>query len=100
MPEILRRYRDLLEAMVAKSVLDSAGIECLLADDNLARLDWLYSNLIGGIKLLVRHADVEAANKLLDEASPEKFNGEGVGGIQTGEMSAVRFDGYNLQRTR
>src|SRR5690242_8360415 len=34
-PVLLRRYRDLPEATVAKSVLESAGIECVLADDNL-----------------------------------------------------------------
>lgn len=30
-PELLRRYRDLPQAMIARSILDSAGIECLLA---------------------------------------------------------------------
>jgi hypothetical protein len=60
-PVMIRRYRDLPEAAIAKSVLDSAAIDCFLADDNLVRLDWFYSNLIGGIKLLVPEKDVEAA---------------------------------------
>jgi hypothetical protein len=78
-PLMIRRYRDLPEAAIAKSVLDSAGIDCFLADDNLVRLDWFYSNLIGGIKLFVREKDVEAATNLLDEGSPDKFDVEGVG---------------------
>jgi len=45
----------------------------------LVRLDWFYSNLIGGIKLLVPEKDVEAATNLLDEGSPDKFNVEGIG---------------------
>jgi hypothetical protein len=59
--------------MVAKSILGSAGVECFLTDDNLIRMYWLYSNLVGGIKLLVRHEDVEGANKLLDQSTPEKL---------------------------
>lgn len=78
-PILIRRYRDLPEANIAKSILDSAGIESFLADENLVRLDWFYSNLVGGIKLLVHQRDVEAANKLLDEATPEKFDVEGLG---------------------
>jgi hypothetical protein len=82
MPEILRRYRDLTDALVAKSILDSAGIESFLADDNLVRMDWLYSNLIGGVKLLVRPQDTGAANELLDETVPPQFDVEGVGEYQ------------------
>src|SRR5580658_4311853 len=41
----LRQFRDLPEALLAKGSLESAGIEALLADDNLIRLDWFYSNL-------------------------------------------------------
>ena len=47
-----------------------------------ARLDWFYSSLIGGIKLLVPEKDVEAATNLLDEGSPDRFKVEGVGEYQ------------------
>ena len=53
--------------MLAKGSLESAGIECFLADENLVRLDWFISNFIGGIKLNVRVADVENARKILDD---------------------------------
>ncbi len=72
-PVMLRRFRDLPEASIAKSILDSAGIESYLADDNLVRMDWFYSNLIGGIKLFVKQQDVEEANNLLNQGVPEKF---------------------------
>jgi hypothetical protein len=73
-PVMTRRYRDLPVASVAKSILDSAGIENYLADDNLVRLDWFYSNLIGGIKLFVRPQDAEEADKLLEQEVPERFD--------------------------
>ena len=53
----VRQFRDLPEALLAKGCLESAGIECSLADENLVRLDWFISNFIGGIKLKVRAQD-------------------------------------------
>ena len=75
-PVMVGRYRDSGEAMIAKSMLDSAGIECFLGDENLVRIDWFYSNLIGGIKLMVREEDAETARKLLEENIPQKFDAE------------------------
>src|ERR1700747_2394713 len=66
-PVIVVRYLFLPDAQVAKSILDSAGIESFLADENVVRMDWFYSNAVGGIKLLVRHEDAETAKKLLEE---------------------------------
>ena len=78
-PVIIGRYRDLAIASVAKSILDSAGIESFLADDNVIRMDWFYSNAIGGIKLRVRDEDAAEARELLEGQAPEKFEVEGVG---------------------
>jgi len=78
-PVMIRRYQDLPEALLSKSILESAGIESFLGDENLIRIDWFYSNLVGGIKLLVRAQDAEAASKLLAQETPEKFDVDGVG---------------------
>jgi hypothetical protein len=75
----IRQFRDLPEALLAKGSLESSGIECFLADDNLVRLDWFISNFIGGIKLNVRAADAENAQKLLDEPILEGLYVQGVG---------------------
>ncbi len=75
----IRQFRDLPEALLAKGSLESSGIECFLADENLVRLDWFISNLIGGIKLKVRAADVENAQKLLDEPILEGLYVQGIG---------------------
>lgn len=68
---MVKRFRDLPEAFVAKSILDSAQIDSFLANQNLVRMDWLYSNLVGGMKLMVRPEDLEEATKLLDEQANE-----------------------------
>lgn len=75
----VRKFRDLPEALLAKGSLESAGIECFLADENLVRLDWFISNFIGGIKLNVRPADEANAIQLLDEPILEGLYVQGVG---------------------
>jgi hypothetical protein len=67
----IRQFRDLPEALLAKSALESAGIECFLGDDNLIRMDWLWSNLLGGIKLRVRQEDAIVASRLLEGMAEE-----------------------------
>jgi len=76
---ILRHFRDLPEALLAKGGLESAGIECFFDDDNIVRMDWFISNAVGGIKLLVRPEDVAAANEILEHGIPESLDVPGVG---------------------
>jgi hypothetical protein len=66
-PVVLRRYRDMPAAFVEKSVLDAVGIPCFLQDDNVVRMDWLWSNALGGIKLMVREKDAPEAERMLSE---------------------------------
>lgn len=78
----VRCFRDLPEALLAKTCLDSAGIESLLIDDNTVRLDWFWSNAISNVKVKVDPADAEAANELLSQPIPDKFEVPGVGEYQ------------------
>lgn len=77
-PVIVGRYRDASTATIAKSLLDAAGIESFLAD-GVIQIDWLYSDALGGVKLLVRDEDAAAACELLEAQVPERFDVEGVG---------------------
>jgi Putative prokaryotic signal transducing protein len=70
----IRRYRDLSEAIVARAVIESAGIFCFLKDENLVRLDWQVSNFIGGIRLQVTAADAEAAKDILAQPIPNEIS--------------------------
>ncbi|MGA2458384.1 MAG: DUF2007 domain-containing protein [Terriglobales bacterium] len=78
----LRRFRDLPEALLAKGSLESAGIQAYLVDDNMIRMDWFISNLLGGIKLKVRAEDAEAASEILNQPIPEKLDVEGIGNFE------------------
>lgn len=69
-PVIVGRFRDLTEAELAKGVLESAGIESFLADDNIVAVAWHYSNAVGGIKLFVRAENAETARELLQQYFP------------------------------
>lgn len=75
----IRKFRDLPEALLAKGSLESAGIECALIDDNMVRLDWLISNLLGGIKLQVKAEDSDVAEEMLRQPIPEHLEVSGVG---------------------
>src|SRR5262245_21308549 len=69
----IRGYRDLHEALLAKGRLESSGVDTFLADENIVRMDWLISTAIGGVKLRVDAANVQAANEILDHTAPEDF---------------------------
>ena len=66
----VKSYRDLSDALVAKTALESAGIEAYLQDANLIRLDWQMSNMIGGLRLQVDEPDVDAATAVLAAPVP------------------------------
>ncbi|HEX6822321.1 MAG TPA: hypothetical protein VF123_09720 [Candidatus Sulfotelmatobacter sp.] len=75
----LRQFRDLPEALLAKGCLDSAGIDSVLLDDNVIRMDWLWSNLVGGVKLKVEPSDAERATEILNQPIPETIDVDGIG---------------------
>ena len=79
---VVKQFRDLPEALLAKGSLESAGIECFFGDDNMVRMDWFISNLVGGVKLCVRPEDADAAVELLEQPIPADFDVEGVGPFQ------------------
>lgn len=84
----LRQYLTLQKALLAKSVLDSAGIQNYLIDENTIRMDWFWSNALGGIKLQVRETDGQTAAELLDDELPEapdEGNSEGNSNSDTAE---------------
>jgi hypothetical protein len=78
----VRLFRDLPEALLAKGSLESAGIQTYLVDDNMIRMDWFISNLLGGIKLKVRVEDAEAASEILNQPIPGMLDIEGVGNFE------------------
>lgn len=64
------RYRDLSEADIARSVLESTRMRTYLWNENLVRVDWPVSNAIGGVQLRVEAEDEPGALELLAQPLP------------------------------
>jgi hypothetical protein len=71
----IRKFQDLLDASLAKSGLESAGMGCYLKDE------YTIGHVVH-VGLQVRRTDVEAAKEILDQPIPENFEVEGVGSFQ------------------
>jgi hypothetical protein len=72
---VLRTFRDVPEALLAKGMLESSGVECFLADENMVRMDWFISNLLGGVKLLVQPLDFSKASLILNDPAALELEG-------------------------
>jgi Putative prokaryotic signal transducing protein len=62
----IRQFGNLAEALFAKGCLESAGIECFLADANMA---WMDSPVVRGMRLQVNPDDVQAATAFLESVT-------------------------------
>lgn len=62
---IIAQFSKGFDAHLAKSKLESEGIEGFLADEHIVQMNWLYSNLVGGVKLQVRESDLVKAKEAL-----------------------------------
>jgi hypothetical protein len=60
----IERFRDMLQAELAKGRLDSAGIRCFLAGENAGLL---YGNGLDGVLLQVSAAEEADARAILDD---------------------------------
>lgn len=75
----LWRYRDLTEALFVQGKLADADLDSVLLDQNIVRLNWYWSNAVGGLRLQVAAADVQAAMEVLSDEIPASFTAEEVG---------------------
>lgn len=60
-------YYNPIEANIVKGRLEDSDIPCFLTDENIATIQPLYNQAIGGVKLNVFERDVERINALLAE---------------------------------
>jgi predicted RNA-binding Zn-ribbon protein involved in translation (DUF1610 family) len=102
----IQSYRDLPAADLARGLLESAGIPAWIQDDNLVRVDWFWSNAVGGIRLQVDRTNAEAAREILAQPMPatiELGNGDEFAqprcpqcgsieiGVETGPREGVKL---------
>ncbi|CAH0529431.1 DUF2007 domain-containing protein [Vibrio hippocampi] len=62
---VVARFSFPHEAHIAKANLESAGIKSFVADEYTVNTQWLYSNAIGGVRLMVSEDDLEDATEIL-----------------------------------
>ena len=58
-------YSQPVEAHLARTRLESEGIQCMVSDEYLIRVNWLLSNAIGGVKLMVPAWEAQRASDIL-----------------------------------
>lgn len=61
----LRSFSTPIEAHLVRSHLEAEGIPCFLRDEHTIGMNWLYSNLLGGVRLCVPEDQVERAKEVL-----------------------------------
>lgn len=62
---VLKRFDSPIEANIVKGLLESNDVFCFLQDEHSIGMNPLYSNAMGGIKLMVRTEDAARAHALL-----------------------------------
>jgi hypothetical protein len=73
---IIRTFPNDLEADLAEAVLEANGIACLLVRDNAGgMMPWL--NTLHPVRLAVRAADAEIAERLLEGEDPDRPDADG-----------------------
>jgi hypothetical protein len=69
---VLTSFLHPADAHLARSMLEEAGIECMLADENISSIRPSYARLAGGVKLMVRESDAEAAAEVLGRVAARR----------------------------
>ena len=61
----LRSYSTPIEAHLARGHLETEGVPCFLRDEHTIGMNWLYSNLLGGVRLCVPESELDRAREIL-----------------------------------
>jgi hypothetical protein len=78
---VIARFATLGEAEMARSAVEAAGIDVFLGDENTVSMNWMYSQALGGVKLLVPDEDRDQAAAIL-ASRIEEGPVEGVGSAE------------------
>lgn len=63
----IRSYQNSVDAHLAKTFLENQGLIATLQDEHLVNMNWLYSDVLGGVKLIVPASQADRARQLLAE---------------------------------
>jgi hypothetical protein len=74
---LLRRCTSMHEAVVLRSVLEGAGVDCVLPDEHSLGVHPGLTLMSGGVRMLVRADDLERAAEILAEVAEADEADEG-----------------------
>jgi hypothetical protein len=60
-------FSQVIDAQMAKTKVESEGIECFIVDERIVSKDWLYPCIIGSVKLQVNEPDGGRAIEILHQ---------------------------------
>lgn len=63
---VVASYASPVEAHLARSRLEAAGVDAFVADEHIVAVHWLCSSAVGGVKVQVRLRDLDAARLILE----------------------------------
>lgn len=69
---LVQTYQNYIDAHIAKGQLEEAGIDCWLKDEHTVTTNPMWTNAVGGIKLMVVAHQQEAAKAALLQLLEEK----------------------------
>jgi len=67
------------EAHLLRLRLGAGGVDAYVQDENTVQMNWLYSNAIGGVRVQIDEADLEAAKEIVAAPPVEAAEAELTG---------------------
>jgi len=64
---ILQSFNNYIDAHLLMGRLESEGVECWLQDENTVTINPVWTNAVGGIKLMVKREDFVRASEIFTE---------------------------------
>ena len=64
--EVVGTYSDAMAAHLCRVRLEAEGIESMLGDEYISAVYPLYTNTVGGVKLMVQEQDAPAARSIIE----------------------------------
>ena len=69
---LLQTYNNYIDANIIKGRLEEEGIDCWLRDENTVTITPMFSNAVGGIKLMVAEPHAQRAVELMQQYAREQ----------------------------
>jgi hypothetical protein len=69
-------YSTVFDADMVKGELEAFGVDAVLEDRNLVAANWLWSNMLGGVKVRVPEAQAAEARRILETAGDQPADDE------------------------